>query len=124
MQTVHYPLLPYVDASRWSAFSAKRRMLTMMVIYPLMAFETLTGVALILIATQSKSYGLLVASIVILIALLIYTVAYLNPQFKKISSPDDEISQQRFLKLHWVRTIGWTVRLLLFVLILLAAGQQ
>jgi len=98
-------------------------MFTIMVIYPLMAFEALTGVALILIATQSKTYGLLATSIILLVALLIYTIAYLNPQFKKISSPNDEVNQQRFLKLHWVRTIGWTIRLLLFILILLGSSS-
>ena len=123
MQIVHYPLLPYVDAGKWTQFSEKRRMFTTMVIYPLMAFEALTGIALILIATQSKTYGLLATSIVLLIALLIYTLAYLNPQFKKINSPDDVANQQRFLKLHWVRTIGWTIRVMLFVLILAGSAQ-
>ena len=124
MQIVHYPLLPYVDADKWAEFSEKRRMFTITVIYPLMAFETLTGVTLILMASQSKTYGLLAASIIILIALLVYTVTYLNPQFKRINAPNDETNQQRFLKLHWVRTIGWTIRLLLFVLILLGSANN
>lgn len=122
MQIVHYPLMSYTDPAKWEAFSEKRRMLTMMITYPLMAFEVLTGFTLLVIATQSKTYPLFATSLLILVCLIIYTFMYLNPHLKKMTGPNDSQNHQRFLKLHWVRTIGWTVRFLLMLLILLGSS--
>jgi len=122
MQVVHYPLLTYTNPDKWTEFNEKRRMYTMMLTYPLMAFEALTGFTLILLATQSPSYPYLAVSLGILLALLIYTFMYLNPLLKKMTGPADEISHKKFIKLHWVRTIGWSLRLLLLILVVLASA--
>lgn len=122
MQVVHYPLLGYVDADRWEEYREKRRTLTVMITYPLMAFEALTGFTLILLATQSPAYPYLAFSLVLLVGLLIYTFMYLNPQLKKITGPGDADGQKKFIKLHWIRTAGWSLRLLLLIFTILASA--
>lgn len=122
MQVVHYPLMAYADPTRWEEFAEKRRMWTVMITYPLMAFEALTGFTLILIATQSPTYPYLAVSLILLVSLILYTFMYLNPQLKKLSGPLDEEGHKRFLKLHWIRTAGWSLRLLLFILMVLASA--
>lgn len=121
MQVVHYPLMPFVDAAKWSVFTEKRRLLTSIILYPLMAFEVFSGFTLTVIATKTESYGLLAATVIILVCLVIYTLAYLNPQMKKINGPDDKANHEKFIKLHWIRTLGCIARFLLILLILLAA---
>ena len=94
-----------------------------MITYPLMAFELLTGFAILINATQSKSYIPMVICLVLLVCIVLYTFAYLNPHFKKINGPADEVNLQKFLKFHWVRTFGYTARFLLIVLILLGSAE-
>lgn len=122
MQVVHYPLMAYADPARWAEFAEKRRMFTMMLTYPLMAFEALTGFTLILLATQSPSYPYLAVSLLVLVALILYTFMYLNPQLKNMAGPSDEAAHKRFLKLHWIRTAGWSLRLLLLVFTVLMSA--
>lgn len=122
MQVVHYPLMAYADPARWTDFAEKRRMWTTMITYPLMAFEALTGFTLILLATQSPTYPYLAVSLILLVALIVYTFMYLNPQLKNLTGPLDEAGHKRFLKLHWIRTAGWSLRLVLFILMVLASA--
>lgn len=122
MHVVHYPLTPFVNASRWAEYLENRRRVTIMVSYPLMAFEALTGFTLMLLATQSPSYPYLAVSLGLLVALLIFTFTYLNPQLKKINGPEDAEGLSRFMKLHMVRVLGWSARLLLLILIIMAAA--
>jgi hypothetical protein len=122
MHVVHYPLTPFVNALRWNEYLDNRRRVTIMITYPLMAFEALTGFTLMLLATQSPSYPYLAVSLALLVALLIFTFTYLNPQLKKINGPEDADGLARFMKLHTVRVLGWSARLLLLILIILAAA--
>ena len=122
MHVVHYPLTRFVNPAQWAEYLENRRRVTIMISYPLMAFEALTGFTLMLLATQSPSYPYLAVSLGLLVGLLIFTFTYLNPQLKKISGPDDAEGLAKFMNLHTVRVLGWSARLLLLILIIMAAA--
>lgn len=122
MQVVQYPLIPFVDAAQWKSFCEKKRMQTIMISYPLMAFEALSGITLLLIAVQSPAYVPLIVSMLLLGVLHVFSFMYLQPLFKKIQSPVDLVSIQKFKKTHWIRTIGWSIRLLILLGIILASA--
>lgn len=122
LQLMHYPLMPFIDKEKWPSYLEKRRRATLMILYPLFSFEALSGFSLLLIATQSPSYPFLALSLVLLVCLILYTFIYLTPLLKKINGPDDLEQIANFEKWHWVRTIAWTFRFLLFLLMLAGAS--
>lgn len=121
MQVVHYPLFAFVDKTRWSEFTERKRRQTMMILYPLMAFEALTGITLILMASQSATYIFLALEVGLLAVLHIYNFMYFNALVKKITGPEDSLNHQRCVKMHWIRTAGWSLRLVLLIFIILGS---
>ena len=97
-------------------------MWTMMLTYPLMAFEVLTGFTLLLLATQSPAYPYLAVSLAVLAVTLLFTLMYLDPLLKRMTGPADEHTLRRFLRMHRIRTAAYSLRLLLFIIVLLASA--
>lgn len=118
MHVVHYSTLPYINPNKWTEYMEKRRQWNIMVFYPLIAIEVLSGIAVVLIATQSTSYPFLVINLLLLGLLIAFSTIYLLPLLKKISGPDDTQNLKKFDQWSFIRCIGWSLRFILIVLIL------
>jgi fatty acid desaturase len=98
-----------------------------MVIYPVMVFELASSLMIFFLATKSDAFIYFALALLILIILWIYTFMYLNKFLKNIENDQSEnqtVYIRQLIKANWVRTAGWSLRLLLLIAVILSSGQN
>jgi hypothetical protein len=117
VQVVHYPLFLMVGRQTFSSYAAQHVRRTAWVVAPLMLVEAGTAVALAwLLATLLSSVGLL------LLMLTWASTALLQvPCHRRLVLGFDRPTAERLVRTNWLRTIAWSGRGLI-ALLLLAGG--
>jgi len=116
VQLIHYPWFHDVPADRFIAYHRKYTRVMGFLVGPAMLAELITG-GLLLGATSSGSIrSLLVAGLVMLGLIWLSTIALQIPCHQRLASGYDPRTHRRLVQTNWIRTIGWSARLLLLVL--------
>jgi len=110
VQVVHYPLFAAVDRSAFEAYEQRHRWLTGFVVGPLMAVETLTALAAVLLTSGATRWWAIVG--VVMLALIhASTVTIQVPLHVALSNGFDPVLHRRLVRSNWLRTVLWTARL-------------
>ena len=113
VQIVHYPLLARVGAAEAAAYEKEHRSRTFWVVGPLMLVEGLT-LGLLCRQPLEDSEGFLLGSGAALLAMIWLSTAFLQvPCHKKLSQSFDAAVHRRLVRSNWIRTIGWSLRVIL-----------
>jgi len=119
VQIVHYPLMGMVPARDSSAYSAAHQRRTTCVVGPVMLLEA--GSALLLVVVPPReSDGMLIPwiGLTILAFIWVSTFAVQVPLHAKLALSFDRTVWHRLVASNWLRTIAWSVRGIIALLLL------
>ena len=110
VQIVHYPLFAAVGPDHFAAYESAHQKRTSWVVGPLMGVEGMS--ALVITATLRDEVGLVlpVVGLALLAAIHASTVFLQVPAHMRLAKGYDADAQHRLVRTNWVRTIGWSLR--------------
>jgi hypothetical protein len=121
VQVVHYPGFELVGADRFVTYEAAHTRRTTWVVGPPMAVEGLTALWLVAAPPDSLGRGLPIAGAVILGVVHTCTVLVQVPLHGSLATGFDAGRAARLVHTNWVRTVGWSLRGVLAVTMVVAA---
>jgi hypothetical protein len=122
VQVVHYPLFDAVGREEFVSYETAHRRRTAVVVGPLMAAEALTAGLLVLAPSAGLGRGLPLAGIGVLGVIYLSTVCLQVPRHAELSGGYDESTHRRLVRSNWIRTVGWSVRWVMAVAMVLVAS--
>ena len=124
VQIVHYPLFIFADKERFPEFSkAHSNKAGYVVILP-MLLELLTALMLIYIYPSSPFYKYYIAAFLLLVAVWISTFLIQVPVHKKLPGGYNRNSIKILVKYNWIRTVGWSLRTILLLYLVLQINEK
>lgn len=114
IQLVHYPLMSLVDRTRFAEFHAAHSFRITWIVGPVMALELVTAglLPVLLVREPLISYGCLG-----LTGLVFASTVFLSvPEHARIAGGFEVASHSRLVRTNWVRTIAWSLHLVICLL--------
>ena len=122
VQLVHYPLFDAVGEDGFAAYARDHQRRTSWVVGPLMAVEGLSAVALLFVPTDDLPRALPVAGLLLLVVIHASTLWLQVPRHRELAAGHSAVATRRLVASNWIRTIGWSARTVLAVVMLLVAA--
>ena len=110
VQIVHYPLFRMVGSTAFVAYEAAHTRLTSYVVGPFMAVEGVTALVIAAAPPDDLSRVLPFLGLVLLAVIHGSTVLLQVPAHRALSEAWDEQVATRLVRTNWIRTIGWSLR--------------
>ena len=110
VQIVHYPLFRMVGPASFVAYEAAHTRLTSYVVGPFMAVEGVTALVIAAAPPDDLSRVLPFLGLVLLAVIHGSTVLLQVPAHRALSEAWDEQVATRLVRTNWIRTIGWSLR--------------
>jgi len=118
VQVVQYPLFSRVGGDNFITFAGLHaERITMIVMFP-MFIELGTAILLILSPPDNFPMELLILGLVLLGVVWFSTVALQIPLHNTLAEGFDEQATQRLVTTNWLRTVAWTVRGVIMLVLL------
>ena len=121
VQIVHYPLFAKVGRQHFADYEWLHQARTAQVVGPLMLTEALTATLLLLSDLPPAARHLAWLGMGLLVLIWLSTVLLQVPLHRHLAAGYDSRSAARLVSSNWLRTIAWTLRGLI-ALMLLAQG--
>jgi hypothetical protein len=118
VQVVHYPLFAAVGRDHFPAYEGAHTQLVSLVVIPAMLTELLTAVLLVIAGGQSVRLGESLGGLVLLAVVWGSTFFLQVPRHTELAGGFDEAAHRALVTTNWVRTIGWSLRGLLSLLMI------
>ena len=115
VQIVHYPLFPLAGGQNYVLYQRRHEQGITRVVMPLMVVESVTAVVLIIKFPVGVSRSLFYLTLVLLIINWLSTFLLQVPQHRILFHIG---AWQTLSRTNWVRTLTWTLRLVILMLIL------
>lgn len=109
IQLVHYPSFHFVNIVVYKEFQKFHMFRISIVVMPLMILELLTGAMLLLLDQQH----LFLVNFILILLIWLSTFLLSVPAHSKLEKGYNHEAVNRLVSTNWVRTILWTVRLVL-----------
>jgi len=110
VQVVHYPLFSLVGREHFVEYERLHQMRRTWVVAPLVSIEALAA-SLILVSNLTSAERTLAWFGWILLLLIWLSTAFLQvPLHRRLAAGYDSQTATRLVRSNWVRTIAWTVR--------------
>lgn len=107
VQLVHYPLFPYAEGERFTAFAADHSQRTSWVVIPLMLTELATATLLL---TSPAGGTLAWVGWGLLVSIWLSTFFVQVPCHQRLGQGFDPHVARRLVLTNWWRTLAWTAR--------------
>jgi hypothetical protein len=122
VQVVHYPLFARVGSDTYTAYQTAHMSRTSLIVGPLMLAELATALLILLGAWSSRP--LAIAGL-ILLAIAWFSTFFLQiPRHATLERGYDARAAASLVSTNWIRTIAWTARGILALLMLRHAAPQ
>jgi hypothetical protein len=122
VQLVHYPLFEAVGPDRFVAYEVAHQRRTSWVVGPLMGVEGTTALVIAAALRSKVGLALPLVGLVFLAAIHTSTVLLQVPAHGRLSTSYDREEVRRLVRTNWVRTIGWSLRVVVAVIMIVAAA--
>jgi hypothetical protein len=116
IQLVHYPFFHRLEKENFNKHMDEHRKKISFIVLPVMLIELATSVGLVLM--ESSFRGVFVIGLLMLIAIWLSTALLQVPSHSKLAFGYTKSEADKLVKYNWIRTILWTGRLILMLLIL------
>tara|TARA_B000000475_G_C15848538_1_gene387048 strand:- start:125 stop:499 length:375 start_codon:yes stop_codon:yes gene_type:complete len=113
VQILHYPTFKFIDQKRYEEFQDFHMKRISYIIIPIMLVELSSGVIVLII--DSSLYTPFGVSLMLLIFIWILTALLFSKVHAYLLKGYDEDSINKLIDLNWIRTIFWTVRLIILM---------
>lgn len=114
-QWVHYPLLAEVGADRFRSYHRQHLKRTSAILMPPVLVEA--ACAVLLVMAQPGEW-LVWAGLILLACIAGSTALIFAPLHLRLAAGFEDRTVQRLMRLNWLRTIAWTLRGLIAVLLI------
>ena len=115
IQVVHYPSFHFIGNSRYISFQKFHMERISYIVIPIMLVESISGFLLI----YDELNPILLISMVLLLSIWMLTVFFFALVHQKLVSGYQVGMVAKLVKINWVRTLLWTLRLLLLIIYLI-----
>ncbi len=119
VQVVHYPLFLAVGQPEFVDYERAHTKRISYIVGPLMGVESVTALALLALRPEGVRLALILAGLVLLGVIHASTVLLQVPAHSKLSESYDRSMIVRLVRTNWIRTVGWTVRGCLAVVVVM-----
>ena len=111
IQIVHYPSFHFIEKELYTAFQKFHMNKISIIVIPIMLAELITGVMLLL--DKSSRSPFLIISFVILVLIWLITGVFFSKAHNELMTGYQELVVNQLVVMNWIRTLLWTLRLLL-----------
>ncbi len=113
IQIVHYPSFHFIEKELYTAFQKFHMKKISIIVIPIMLAELIT--AMILFLDKSSKSPFLIISLVILFLIWLMTGVFFSKAHNELITGYQELVVNQLVVMNWVRTLLWTLRLLLLI---------
>jgi len=125
VQIVHYPLFASVPSDSYSTYERLHQRLTTWVVAPAMLTELLSGAWIATFVADYRNDPLFGLAGAALIVIWLSTVLLQVPCHQLLAEKFSPQTHQKLVRSNWIRTLGWSIRsVLLLALLLTHAGVR
>lgn len=110
VQVVHYPLLAAVGSEQFSEYERRHVALTTWVVGPPMLIELSTAVSLLWMRPEAVELWQVWAGLLALLLIWASTMFLQVPCHDILSRSFDESAHRRLVRTNWLRTLAWSFR--------------
>jgi hypothetical protein len=114
VQVIHYPWLHEMPVDKFRSYHERYTRTMGWVVGPAMIGEMATGL-LLLMQTTGSSTNMLAVSLVLLALIWVSTATLQIPCHHRLSRGYDNKVHRGLVKTNWIRTVGWSLRLVLLL---------
>ncbi len=118
IQIVHYPLFAEVGLDTFSRYSARHQFLITWIVGPVMVAELLTAAILAWYPPSPPTSLWLKAGLALLLVIWVSTAVLQALQHGRLSAGFDLDRIHALVRWNWIRTIAWTARGLILLVVL------
>ena len=111
IQIVHYPSFHFIEKELYTAFQKFHMNKISIIVIPIMLAELITGIMLFL--DKSSKSPFLIISFVILVLIWLITGVFFSKAHNELMTGYQELVVNQLVVMNWIRTLLWTLRLLL-----------
>jgi len=111
IQIVHYPSFHFIEKELYTAFQKFHMNKISIIVIPIMLAELITGMMLFLDKSSKSSF--LIISFLILILIWLITGVFFSKAHNELITGYQELVVNQLIAMNWIRTLLWTLRLLL-----------
>ena len=111
IQIVHYPSFHFIEKELYTAFQKFHMNKISIIVIPIMLAELITGMMLFL--DKSSKNPFLIVSFVILVLIWLITGVFFSKAHNELMTGYQELVVNQLVVMNWIRTLLWTLRLLL-----------
>ena len=111
IQIVHYPSFHFIEKELYTAFQKFHMNKISIIVIPIMLAELITGMMLFL--DKSSKSPFLIISFVILVLIWLITGVFFTKAHNELMTGYQELVVNQLVAINWIRTLLWTLRLLL-----------
>ena len=111
IQIVHYPSFHFIEKELYTAFQKFHMNKISIIVIPIMLAELITGMMLFL--DKSSKSPFLIISFVILVLIWLITGVFFTKAHNELIAGYQELVVNQLVAMNWIRTLLWTLRLLL-----------
>ena len=111
IQIVHYPSFHFIEKELYTAFQKFHMNKISIIVMPIMLAELITGIMLFL--DKSSKSPFLTISIIILVLIWLITGVFFTKAHTELIAGYQELVVNQLVAMNWIRTLLWTLRLLL-----------
>ena len=120
VQVVHYPLMARVSASEFAAYEHEHQNRTTFVVAPTMLIEVVAAALLLVVVPPGVGRMLPAVGIALLVVIWLSTFLVQVPLHTRLAGGFDAGVHRKLVWSNWLRTVAWTGRGVL-VLVMLRA---
>ena len=113
VQILHYPTFLFIDKERYTEFQQFHMNKISYIIIPLMLVELISGLS-ILFTVENVQFSFYV-SLSLLILIWLITGLFFTKFHSELSKKFSHNTILRLIRLNWIRTVFWTIRLALLL---------
>jgi hypothetical protein len=117
VQLVHYPLFSYAGKQAFVRFEKQHVRRTTWIVLPLMIAEAVTALALVILAWNHRDVRLPLLGLFLLVIIWASTLCVQVPCHKTLAGGFNAATADRLVRTNWIRTVAWTARGVVAVLI-------
>jgi hypothetical protein len=121
VQLVHYPLFGAVGPDHFVAYESAHQRRTSWVVGPLMGAEGVSALAIAIVLRDEAGLALTLVGLALLAMIHASTVMLQVPTHRRLSEGYDVEIVHRLVRTNWVRTIGWSLRVVVAVAMFVTA---
>ncbi len=114
IQILHYPSFIYVDRDRYESFQKFHMKKISIIVMPLMVTEFLTSAYILLFGNNENEY-LFTLSFILLLVIWGLTIFIFSNIHQELSLGYNQRIISSLIHLNWIRTILWSLRLIILV---------